>query len=596
MIKIWSKKGSLKKEINVRIFRKVFLFCWVFFATSYLVAYQPQRLQQGDIKQKRSGLAKKISGQINLTNNTFQTIQVRPIKIKGLGYRFVFVPNKKTVRAKETFTMNFRGQFLRAGKFQVIAKIPLVVGKQTTVHHSLELYYRVKKSQGRLLVFEASSYRKLFLDAGLVKEPGMGTVFKSQKPNSRIPYEKPSVSKNLRLLPRYPSRDSLDQIPTDTGAIKRPRMDGHRRTSPTSVEEPVYQETDIFFENETFEASSVVNARGKFFWLGTDHRYHPAFGWRVRAWTRRNSSSSWKKRAEDWIQWDGKWTLSFQRPSGHKVKFQYVAFNRFFTPQTNAGNRYRWVGPERSTVSSSHQEGSWSANTETGNARGLGEMYHEGMRLWSKIYWTGKINPLRNDTIQIIFPNLTYDCGSGSGNPWSCASTNGRIWLIPAHALSRGVMVHELSHQINYEFWNNNRPPNSGGSHTLTGCFSEGLALLEGFADFMESWLYDQRLDAMPNTSGINLETIPAGVCQSIGRNESYVAATFWDLHDQHFDHDDNLWFVHPGAVPGIYLRTGKKNNMQSFRSVYKSAANFEHRGIIDAIFTQNRNYLPFTN
>ena len=108
----------------------------------------------------------------------------------------------------------------------------------------------------------------------------------------------------------------------------------------------------------------------------------------------------------------------------------------------------------------------------------------------------------------------------------------------------------------------------------------------------MESWLYDTRTDATPNASGINLELVPNNVCQQISRNETYVAATFWDLYDQHTDNKDRLWFIHPGAVPGIYLRTGKKNSMDRFRSDYRSAANAEHRTIIDHIFQQNNNFV----
>ena len=151
-------------------------------------------------------------------------------------------------------------------------------------------------------------------------------------------------------------------------------------------------------------------------------------------------------------------------------------------------------------------------------------------------------------------------------------------------------MSHELAHQVNFEFWDNDLPPNSGGSHTLTGCFTKGLALVEGFADFMESWLYDSQSSSAPNTVGINIESVPSSVCRDIGENETYVAATFWDLYDKRYDGKDNLWFVHAGAVPGIYLRSGKKNKMESFLTAYRNAANTEHASIIEDIFKQNRN------
>jgi hypothetical protein len=562
-------------------------------------AYQPQFLQQKFVRQEKQGSADKVSGQIGFVNNTQQTLQINSLKVTGPGYYFVFTPKQKIVRPKQEFTMLFRGRFQTVGKFQIIAKIPLGRSNSRSImgHHVFELYYKVRGAKQQQRFFQVSNYGDLFLKEGSYKEPGMGEVFKSQKENPRYPQTKPVRFPDLRKYPQRSNPDSIHKIPTGSALIKRKQRPRNGRIFRPRIL-PVFPVYSLNKEEESFTTLGTINARGKFSWLGTDNRYHSAFGWRVRAWTRRNSSSSWTKRAEDWIQWDGKWSLRFHRPSGHRVKFQYIAFNRFFRPQSNGGDTYRWVGPEHTSISSTHNEGSWSANTSTGNVRGLGEMYHEGMLLWSKLYWTGQINPLRGSAIQVVFPNLSYDCGSGTGNPWSCASTGGNIWLIPAHALAQGVMAHELSHQVNYEFWNNNRPPNSGGPHTLTGCFTKGLALLEGFADFMESWLYDNRSDANPNASGINLEVVPNNVCQSISRNETYVAATFWDLHDKHFDVKDNLWFIHPGAVPGIYLRVGKKNSMENFRTVYRNAANSEHESIIDDIFKQNKNsaLLQLTN
>ncbi|MCB0412374.1 MAG: hypothetical protein KDD22_07600, partial [Bdellovibrionales bacterium] len=72
-------------------------------------------------------------------------------------------------------------------------------------------------------------------------------------------------------------------------------------------------------------------------------------------------------------------------------------------------------------------------------------------------------------------------------------------------------------------------------------------------------------------------------------KNESWVAADLWDLHDTHFDGSDNLWFIHPGATPAIYLLAGKKNGMHEMYPIYRSKANSEHRTIIDAIFQQNK-------
>jgi hypothetical protein len=570
------------------------IFLVLFSSLSLLVqAYQPQLLQQTFTRQKASGAAKNIRGQIGFINNTQSSIHISPIRIKTRSYTFSFIPEKKHIGPKEKITVNFKAEFYQAGSFQILAKLPIVVARKSVRKHTIELYYLVKKLGNRNLYFTVSTYKKLYLDKGIRKEAGMGRVFKSYRETPKFPHAKTKRLPLLNKIKTIPSRDSIYKIPTRSSNNKQISAD-------TTHSLELYNESSELesytLSPQNHQLATATTARGKFSWLGTDNHYHRAFGWRVRAWTRRNSSSSWKKRAEDWIQWDGSWRLQFSRPSGHKVKFQYIASNRFFKPQNNSGDSYRWVGPEHANIASVHNEGSWFANTSSGNVRGLGEMYHEGMLLWSKLYWQASINPLRNKQIRIFFPNLSYDCGSGSGNPWSCASTDGRIWLIPAHALAQGVTAHELAHQINYEFWNNQRPPNAGGSHTLTGCFTKGLALLEGFANFMTVWMYNNRSTPNPSAFGVNIETLPASVCTNISRNESYVAATFWDLHDKHTDNNDNLWFIHPGAVAGLYLRSGKKNSMQAFRTTYRNAANNEHRHIIDDIFVQNKNHIQLTN
>jgi hypothetical protein len=210
------------------------------------------------------------------------------------------------------------------------------------------------------------------------------------------------------------------------------------------------------------------------------------------------------------------------------------------------------------------------------------------MILWSKLYWEGSINPLRGSAIKVYFPNTTYDCGDGTGVPWSCAARDGRIWLIPSHASRNGVMQHELSHQINYEYWGNSVPSGAGGPHNLSSCYNTGLAEMEGFANFMVFWAQSGRGDDPSSGFDFRVED-PSFACSSNkATNESWVAAAFWDLHDQHGDGSDNLWFIHPGAVPAIYLRGGMKNGLNDYHPVYRNAANAEHRTIIDSIFRQN--------
>lgn len=566
------------------------LICSLAIATSLLTvtalkssADQPLGVMTQRSQVTPEGNARSIQGQFILQNVTKYPLilQIEPIKTED--YRFQFSQEKLLLKPGQSAPIEFKGAITKDGKWQINTEIKLLSEEGVLAgRHTVDLYFLVKDGK-----YQVSNYEKLFLTPD-IRDSELGDSFQLFEDDGSIPrapqqIKRPSMEQLLKM-----DREAILKIPTETGGREGRTQEPIRTIKPDLIrEQPIIKPSPIFNPNlDSNRLKNVtVTAKGRFSWKGTDNRLHSAFGWRVRAWQK--DGSKWKKVAEDWVESDGSWQLQFAKSNG-SVKFQYVAFNRFFTPQTSSGDTYRWVGPVRNSISTNHNEGSWYADTANGAVRGLGEIYDEGMNLWSKLYWNGGINPLRKKSIDVIFPNTNYDCGTGSGNPWSCANTTGKIWIIPSHATRNGVMQHELAHQINYEYWNNNLPPNSGGSHTLGDCYTPGLALLEGFANFMVFWAQAPRNSAPSTGFDFNIEN-PTFACKSpLGRNESWVAAALWDLHDTRADDKDNLWFIHEGAVPGIYLRTGKKNSMADFHEVYRNAANPEHRTIIDDIFKQN--------
>ncbi len=577
-------------------------------------AHQPQQVMTEESQSDRQGDAKNIRGSFVLENVTKSPQTLRLLIPRSDSYSFKVSQQKLNLQPGEKVEVEYGGGIFQDGKWQVNFEVELLGEEgQLAGRHTVDVYYRVEGGK-----FELSNYEKLFLAAD-ERDPQLGDSFKVLKddgsirpaPESHI--KRPSMEELMSL--EKLDREAIFQIPTESQGgegsddprkpdirLERPELQvrpepqirPELRTRPewrlpgqlNFVQSGAELTKSFAKEPILLAQASTTQASGRFSWKGLDNLSHRAFGWRVRAWQKRNGS--WKIMDEDWIQADGRWQLSFPRRSG-EVKFQYIAYNRFFKPQKSNGDTYRWVGPSRSSISANHNEGSWIADTSTGAARGLGEIYDEGMDLWSKLYWTGGINPLRDKAIDVIFPNTSYDCGDGSGVPWSCASTSGKIWMIPSHAGRNGVMQHELAHQINYEYWNNQRPPGAGGSHNLTDCFTPGLALLEGFANFMVFWTQADRGTAPSSGFDFAIEN-PSFACDDpLNRNESWVASAFWDLHDTRADGQDNLWFTHQGAVPGMYLRSGMKNSMADFHSTYRNAANSNHRTIIDRIFRQNK-------
>ena len=422
-------------------------------------------------------------------------------------------------------------------------------------------------------IYLVSDYKSLYINHQQKSEE-LGNYFIENNVKGDIPMaleeyktKRPSIGEMLKL-----DRRSIDKIPTESGIeSRRPRLPTQNIID------------DIITPNENIANHTL---RGQFSYKGMDGRLHPAFGWRVEA-LRQGSTGSWSVVTSDWVEFDGSWRLNVS--NGGNYRFRYIAANRFFSPMDENENIYRWIGPVRNNVNVSHNEGHRYANLDNSDVRGLGEVYNEGMTLWSKLYWDGGINPIRNNTIKLYYPNTFYNCGGGRTSPWSCANTSGKIWLIPSHASRFGVTTHELAHQINYEFWNNKLPNNSGGAHNLFNCYTEGLALTEGFANFMVFWANQDRSGQPNNGFDFKAETLSTSYCtKPTAQNESWVAAAFWDLHDTRADGKDQLWFIHKGSVPAIFLRNGVQQSMKDFHEIYRSHANSNHSVIIDNIFKQN--------
>jgi hypothetical protein len=333
-----------------------------------------------------------------------------------------------------------------------------------------------------------------------------------------------------------------------------------------------------------------------------DHSLHSGFGFRAEAWS--DDSGSWHRLASDWVQSDGTWALTVSSGAffaGNHLRMYYVTKTDYYDAQDISGNHYAWRDPDVFSVPLSFNAGHRYADTDGGTYNGVGEMVDAAMYTWSRLYWQGGINPVRSSPINLIAPNTGLACGGTS--PWSCAN-GGNIWLIASHASQAQVVSHELGHQLNFKFWNDKRPANTGGSHSLNSCYPArlGMTLFEGFADFLAGWVGYQGRNVADGgfgsgrwTLGWDLEsrTSPPS-CTNGWENEVWVARTFWDLHDTRSDGSDILWFINMGAVPALYLGNGVANNgdardMRFYETIYRNAASPGHQTFISDIFDQNR-------
>ncbi len=137
--------------------------------------------------------------------------------------------------------------------------------------------------------------------------------------------------------------------------------------------------------------------------------------------------------------------------------------------------------------------------------------------------------PWSTSALEVRFP--------GTGvffSPWGnyISIANGDHWDIAAHELGHAVYYYANLGQM------------GGGAHRIDECYSQRLALSEGWASYFSAWVFLE-LDAsdpgfeflVPRRAPIQVENVPADVCRGTG-NEWRVMAFLWDLIDSHEDEE----------------------------------------------------------
>ncbi|HEX2571327.1 MAG TPA: hypothetical protein VH877_17345 [Polyangia bacterium] len=424
---------------------------------------------------------------------------------------------------------------------------------------------------------------------GAVREIGPGSGEEVQSPTLPLP---PPRSFTSPTIPLPPPRSFTSARPVDPEAalytpdavrarLERALAAQGRTQSPSS---------GATFQPQNYSGLvSGMTAQGTFDYTGLDGLLHPAYGWRVYA--RQIIGSSAVTLAKTNVGTNGNWSMSLPAVLDvYPIEIHYEPRNIYFTLKNTAGAYYRFKSggqytPANNKVLNEYTQAAYLSNSDL---VGLGEVHRDGMTFWNALKTRGEsLDPVRDKSISLYYPNNSYDCGDGTGKPWSCANPDGNIWIIPAHAQG-AVLMHELGHQLMYKFWGGS-PDNAGGSHKLTKCYTTGLALSEGYADFMQVWAnLGQNQD--PSANGFfNLEHPEnAGACTTTNKNELWVAATFWDLYDSLADGQDTIYFVHTGTPPKVFLNNGKHNTMADYLSLFKSLASPQHTTIVGNIFSQN--------
>jgi hypothetical protein len=389
-------------------------------------------------------------------------------------------------------------------------------------------------------------------------------------------------------LPLPPPRDTTSPRHLDPEDVKftQEAVDVRIQRALESQGESLHQQQGV----QALGIISGMKGQGSFHYTGLDGLLRPAWGWRVYA----SIDLGFVKVsiAKTNVKSNGSWSMDLPAvPSGYPIVFTYEPRNIYFTLKNSAGARYSFSSGGKHTTANNKTLNEYTQAAYLGSSDlvGLGEVHRDGMDFWESLKTKGEgIDPVPSTSISLHYPNTTNTCGRSDGKLWSCASSDGKIWIIPAHATG-SVLKHELAHQLQFKFWNGQSPDNSGGSHVLTNCYTTGLALSEGFANFMLMWSNLDRTSPSA-TSPFNIERPDlAGACATKNLNELWVAGNLWDFYDSVTDSKDTIYYVHTGLVPKLYLNSGKRNSMSEYLNLFKSKASANHQTIVQDIFTQNK-------
>lgn len=339
------------------------------------------------------------------------------------------------------------------------------------------------------------------------------------------------------------------------------------------------------------QARPSLTVQGRILFQSSHGLTYPATNWWVRI------LDGNQELASQYIAADGGFSLTVPATI-RNPRILVSAHNRWFkVTNPDNGDPYRYRIPEEdlqllARIAGTANVGSWIIPNPL-----VGDVYQEGQRLWSRLFYVAGLNPLRDEVVDVSFPETRARC---NGRVWSCASFDGWVSLLEIHA-APGTMAHELAHQADFAW--NGRTPRAGGQHSFGVCYDatrDGMILTEGFANFLPTWALS---DTAGRRSGQNyhnfrgltgpvgnldLETSPPEPRCGDNTAELQFSAALWDGHDLDNDGQDGVFYVHPAAQILLYA-AGNQGNVAAYLTRLQSLTTPDWgKAAIERAYNQN--------
>lgn len=486
------------------------------------LASTPRSLVTGVVDPPSSDLpANQLAFTATVVNGYRESVVVAFAPLQRSGLSLEVTPSMVTLAPGARAAVRVTGYVSTEGKQAVF--LPGTVSSADGLlleETALELHMRVVRDAAGGLRARLSDYLTLFIDEGHVEAPGIGLTYPGSRgvPGPEAP-EEPQDPEELPVEPQ------LRAAPLAAGATRQ------------------------------------LTVTGQWRWIDQTGTVRSGRGWRavLYYW---NGSKWMDSGARAWVGSNASFSVTGTVPTSAKARVTIYPSNRYFDLVNGKGHKYNFTLPEFTTSQSVYNYGGYYINKDV--VPGLGEMHHSAYDLWWKLNNAG-FSPLRAQPIRIVFPG-TDDCGS--------CTLNGTIHVEASRGTNNRTVRHELGHELMYQYWGG-MPDGSGGPHNWTKCYNTGLALSEGFAHFTSWWSTVDRATLEGNWgTGHNGESLSSTVCKEIGKNELRVAATFWDLHDEKADGDDDFSYPHDATIfEAILLNGSPFNSLSSMLSQLESYA-----------------------
>ena len=299
---------------------------------------------------------------------------------------------------------------------------------------------------------------------------------------------------------------------------------------------------------------------------------------------------------------DGNGNFSLRIDTSGQYRICYVLANPFIKVGRGLGStgRYRWADSLRSDIPRGR------VTRRPIRHDGAMDIWHEAAFLQTSMTNSG-VDPVRtgSNKIRVKFPSAVGDCSGSTNQPWSCAGTDGKLFIRDSHALRRGTMAHELAHQVDFKYrgWTTN----SGGDHRFWSCYNpdsrNGMIVTEGWAAYetaralgsraASEYTNAYRSDIAGNfIDNINLELNGPNCSSSSGSglngSESVVATTLWDFYDTRADGADRLHYTSPSRLTWLYLGRKPRTAEKYFEEIQSDCTANGNTAQCDNIFAQN--------